>query len=327
LSRLRELWFTAPGAVELREGVAAALAPGQVRVRALASGISQGTELLLWRGEGPVPFDPSLDDTSAPTYPRRYGYAWVGEIVETCAIDRRVGERVFALLPHGDEHCIAASAARRLPVELPVERATLAANLETAVTVVWDAGVALGDDVLVVGGGVVGLLAGSLARRAGARRVRLVEPLAARRGVADALGFDATLSPEQVVGSAEPEADVVIEATGRPECLDLAIAQARREGVVAVASFYGQRVAPVSLGAAFHRRRLTLRASQVSSLPPCRAGRWSFDRRFELVCELLRDPGLDTLLEGPIAIAEVAAVYARLAAAPERSLQVVFHYR
>jgi 2-desacetyl-2-hydroxyethyl bacteriochlorophyllide A dehydrogenase len=326
LSRLRELWFTAPGAVELREGLPAQLATGQVRVRALASGISQGTELLLWRGEGPEPFDPSLDAASAPTYPRRYGYAWVGEIVETCAVDRRVGERVFALLAHGDEHCVVASAARRLPPELPAERATLAANLETAVNVVWDAGIGLGDDVLVVGGGVVGLLAGQLARRAGASRVRLVEPLAARRLVAETLGFDAALSPEQLIGAAEAEADVVIEATGRPECLDLAIAQARSEGVVAVASFYGQRVAPVSLGVAFHRRRLTLRASQVSHLPPSRAGRWSFDRRFELVCELLRDPRLDALLERPIAIADAAAVYARLAAAPQGSLQVVFHY-
>ncbi|HYJ10280.1 MAG TPA: zinc-binding dehydrogenase, partial [Polyangiaceae bacterium] len=262
LSRLCELWFTGPGAVELREGVPAALAADQVRVRALASGISQGTELLLWRGEGPEPFDPSLDAASAPTYPRRYGYAWVGEIVETCAVDRRVGERVFALLPHGDEHCVVASAARRLPRELPAERATLAANLETAVNVVWDAGIGLGDDVVVIGGGVVGLLTGYAARRGGARRLRLVEPAEARRRAALPLGFDEALGPEQ--HASRGDADVVIEASGDPACLDGAIACARPEGVVVLASFYGQRVAPVSLGADFHRRRLTLRASQVS---------------------------------------------------------------
>lgn len=320
----RELWFTAPGAVELRHAPAQALQPGQVRVRALASALSQGTELLLFRGEGPEPFDPSLDAADAPTYPRRYGYAWVGEVVETCGVERPIGERVFALAPHGDEHCLNASAARALPPELSPERATLAANLETAVNVVWDSGVGLGDDVVVSGGGVVGLLCGYLARRAGARRVRLLEPLASRRRVAESLGFDLALPPEQAAGWSD--ADHVIEASGRPECLQRAIELARFEGVVTVASFYGQRVAPLSLGSVFHRRRLTLRSSQVSRVPAARSSGWSFERRFELVCDLLREPRLDALLERPIGFDEAPAVYARLAAFPEGALQVVFRY-
>ncbi len=321
---MRELWFVGPQTVELRVGPAPrVLGSGQLRARAVASGISQGTELLLYRGEGPTPFDPSLDAPGAPTYPRRYGYAWVGEVVESLSDEHPLGSRVFALAPHGDEHCFDAERARRLPDGLPAERAVLAANLETAVNVVWDAGVALGDDVLVIGGGVVGLLAGYAARRGGATSVRLLEPSALRRQAALQLGFDAAFAPEQAI--LQP-ADVVIEASGNPACLDRAVALARDEGLIVVASFYGQRVAPVALGADFHRRRLTLRASQVSRLPPARSVGWSFARRFALVTDLLKDPALDALLERPVPFAEAPATYARLVRAPGDALQTLFHY-
>lgn len=319
----RELWFTAPGQVELRSAAAASLGAGQVRLRALSSGISQGTELLLYKGEGPTPFDPSLDAPGAPTYPRRYGYAWVGEVLESKSAEFVVGARVFALAPHGDEHCLPAEQVRRLPASVPAARAVLAANLETAVNVVWDAGIALGDDVLVVGGGVVGLLAGYAARKGGAGRVRLLEPSARRRQAALALGFAQALAPAEPDGEL---ADVVIEASGNPACLDLAVRAARDEAVIVVASFYGQRVAPVALGSDFHRRRLTLRASQVSRLPASRSVGWSFLRRFELVANLLKDPALDALLEPAVPFAEAPATYARLASAPGDSLQTSFSY-
>src|SRR5262245_33776661 len=117
----RELWFTGPRQVEIRSGeVGRALVPGEVRARALASGVSQGTELLLYRGEGPTPFDPSLDAPGTPTYPRRYGYAWVGEIVESRA-GLRENDHLFALAPHGDEHVLDARNVRVLPSSLPPE--------------------------------------------------------------------------------------------------------------------------------------------------------------------------------------------------------------
>jgi len=320
---LRELWFVAPGRVELRVATRAELLPGQARLGALASGISQGTELLLYKGEGPTPFDPSLDPPGAPTFPRRYGYAWVGEIVESRSAAHALGARVFGLLPHADQHCVDATQLRLLPKEVPAERAVLAANLETAVNVVWDAGVALGDDVLVVGGGVVGLLVGHAAKLSGAARVRLVEPSAVRRRSALGLGFDAAWSPAELPAVS---ADVVIEASGNPACLNLAIAATRVEGVIVVASFYGERAANVALGAEFHRRRLTLRASQVSRLPPGRAAGWSFSRRFELVTDLLKNPALDALLERAVPFDEAASVYARLARAPGEALQMLFRY-
>lgn len=316
----RELWFTGPRQVELRAGEKRVLALGQVRARALFSGVSQGTELLLFKGEGPTPFDPSLDAPGAPTYPRRYGYAWVGEVVESRSESLAAGTRVFGLLPHGDEHCVAPSALRVLRADVPAQRAVLAANLETALNVVWDAGVALGDDVVVLGGGIVGLLSGLLAQLGGAR-VRLLEPSLRRRAAASALGLQTFAADAPT----EP-ADIVIEATGNPAALDRAIALSREEGVVTLASFYGERVAPVQLGADFHRRRLTLKASQVSRLPPGRAPGWSFERRFELVMRLLQDARLDTLLDSPLPFAEAPALYARLAEAPGESLQSIFSY-
>jgi 2-desacetyl-2-hydroxyethyl bacteriochlorophyllide A dehydrogenase len=319
----RELWFIGPHEVELRRGVAASLVDGQVRARALASGVSQGTELLLFRGDGPTPFDPSLDPPGAPTYPRRYGYAWVGEVVESNSGSHPRGAHVFALAPHGDEHVLNAGDARVLPAWLPPARAVLAANLETAVNVVWDAQVALGDDVLVVGGGVVGLLVGHLAQKSGAGRVRLLEPSARRREAALALGFD-EVSASAPPGS--PVADVVVEASGDPACLDLALRLVRDEGVVTVASFYGQRTAPVALGTDFHRRRLSLRSSQVSRIPPSHSAGWSFGRRFDLVTNLLKNPQLDALLDGAVPFDEAPATYARLARAPGEALQTVFSY-
>jgi 2-desacetyl-2-hydroxyethyl bacteriochlorophyllide A dehydrogenase len=319
----RELWFVGPYEVELRRGMAAPLVDGQVRVQALASGVSQGTELLLYRGEGPTPFDPSLDAPGAPTYPRRYGYAWVGEVVESTSEAHSRGTRVFALAPHGDEHVLNAGQVRVLPVEVPAGRAVLAANLETAVNVVWDAGVALGDDVLVVGGGVVGLLVGHLARKSGAGQVRLLEPSARRREAALALGFDEAAATPPSGGSA---ADIVIEASGDPSCLDLALRLVRDEGVVTVASFYGQRTAPIALGTDFHRRRLSLRSSQVSRLPRSHHAGWSFGRRFELVTNLLKNPQLEALLDSPVPFAEAPATYARLAQVPGEALQTLFSY-
>ena len=318
----RELWFVAPFRAELREGTIAPVAAGQLRARALASGVSQGTELLLFKGEGPTPFDPSLDPPGAPMYPRRYGYAWIGEVVESQSAGHPVGARVFALLPHGDEHVLNGAQARLLPPDVPPQRAVLAPSLETAINVVWDAGIALGDDVLVIGGGSVGLLVGWLAKQGGASHVRLLEPASTRRAAARALGIDEAVPPEAPCLGA----DIVIEATGNPSCLERAISEAREEGTVVVASFYGERAAPVPLGSAFHRRRLTLRSSQVSRLPPSRTPGWSFERRFALVTKLLKNAVLDGLLEAATPFDTAPATYTRLAADPGVTLQTVFSY-
>jgi len=321
----RELWFTGPRRVEVRQGEPLPpLAPGEVMARALHSGISQGTELLLYRNEGPRVFDPSLDTAGTPVYPRRYGYSWVGEVVESRCAEAAVGQRVFALRPHGDVHLLRPEAMRQIPSSIPSARATLAANLETALTVVWDSGLAIGDRVLVLGGGIVGLLVAMLTKVAGAKQVVVVEPSPRRRQAALALGADDVRSPGEDV--ARGEFDVVVEATGDPDCLDRAIAHAAVEAVVVVASFYGERRSPITLGTEFHRRRLQLKASQVSRIPALKSARWDTDRRFALVVDYLSNARLDALLDVPIPFVEAPAAFARLDAAPGLALQTVFAY-
>jgi 2-desacetyl-2-hydroxyethyl bacteriochlorophyllide A dehydrogenase len=288
--------------------------------------VSQGTELLLYRGEGTTPFDPSLDRPGAPTYPRRYGYAWVGEVVSRAAdVDApATGTRVFALAPHGDLCALDGAQARPIQDDIPPTRGVLAANLETAVTCLWDSGASVGDEIVVIGGGVVGLLVAWLATRAGGR-VRLVEPSPRRRQVAETLGVTATVAPDADRPNAD--ADVVFEATGNPAALDRAVAHAAREATVVVASLYGARTAQVSLGGDFHRRRLTLRSSQVSSIPAGRAARWTTVRRFDLVKRLLSHDCLDALLDPSVPFDSAPQTYARLDAAPGDALQTVFSYQ
>jgi NADPH:quinone reductase-like Zn-dependent oxidoreductase len=213
---------------------------------------------------------------------------------------------------------------RVLPEGISSLRATLAANLETALNVVWDAGISLGDDVVVVGAGIVGLLVVYLAKRAGAASVLVVEPSSRRREAAVVLGADIAVSPADDAPRAR--ADVVVEATGQPVALDRAIEHAGDEGTVVVASFYGERCAPVVLGGGFHRRRLNLKASQVSRLPAAKAPRWNVDRRWQSVLGFLSDRRLDALLDPPVPFAEAEGWFARLSAGSTAALQIAFAY-
>jgi 2-desacetyl-2-hydroxyethyl bacteriochlorophyllide A dehydrogenase len=333
LETTRALWFVGPGAVELREEPLRAPGPREVVVRGLASGVSQGTEMLLYKGEGPAVFDPSLDahdgrpaGDSAPrlTYPCRYGYAWVGEVVAR-GRDARLheGTRVFALAPHGDAHVLDGDAVRALPEDFSATRAVLAANLETAVTCAWDASASLGDDAVVLGGGVVGILTAWLLTRGGAT-VTLLARSEKRRAAARALARSAMIESDAVPDGA---ADIVVEATGDPAMLDTAIAWTRPEGKIVVASFYGSRRATIDLGDAFHRRRLELRASQVSSIPPRLRERWSPARRWQLVLSLLHERALDALLAPPTPFDDAASLYASLATDTDVPPAHVFVYR
>ncbi len=321
----RELWFTAPGEVELRIGDLPQLRPGMVLVRSIASGVSQGTELLLFRGEGAEPFDPSLGHEKQFTYPCRYGYSCVGEVIG-CANDVScvtAGGRVFALAPHGDIHLLPSNQVRALNQAVPATRAVLAANMETAVNCVWDSGMSIGDRVAVLGAGTVGLLIAWLSSKIGAH-VQVIEPSERRRAMAAQLGV--TSAPWHADSTLTGAADIVIEASGNPAALDSAIALAAREALIVVVSNYGKRNSSVELGNHFHRRRLTIKSSQVSAIPVDRAPRWSLDRRFELVKRLLEEQQLDSLLDNVIDFSRAPETYARLQHRPGDWVQTVFTY-
>ena len=309
----RQFWIRAPGHGEI---VTSPLGPREkdhVLVRALYSGISRGTESLVFRGEVP----PSQHQVMRAPFqegdfpgPVKYGYSSVGEVLEAPAQHRPslVGRHVFCLHPHQDLYLVPARAVRVLPDGLPPERAVLGANLETALNAVWDARPSAGDRIVVIGGGVVGLLVAWLCRQIPAARVTLVDIDPSREGVA--LGLELEFAHGAPAGA---DADFVFHASGSPQGLEAALSVAGVEATVVELSWYGTRSVPLPLGEAFHSRRLILRSSQVGRIPMDRAPRWDHIRRLGVALDLLCNERLDLLISGESDFETLPEVMGRLA--------------
>ena len=316
----RQFRILSPGAAEIVPVGLPAAQAGEVLVRTRYSGISRGTEALVFNGQVPpsqyaamrAPFQQG--DYPGPV---TCGYSSVGEVEETAAgaSAALAGRTVFCLHPHQDLYRVPAAAVTPVPDGVPPARAVLAANMETAVNITWDARPGSGDRIVVIGAGVVGLLAAWLCRQAPAAEVTVVDVNPARETAASALGL--AFAPEPSPGA---DADVVIHASGQPDGLRAALESAGVEGTVVEASWYGMRAAPLPLGEAFHSRRLTIRSSQVGRIPPDRAPRWTHARRLRLALELLRAEALDALITGESAFADLPAVLARLSRDPGAAL-------
>ncbi len=304
----RQFWIEAPGRGAVVDARLPPRRDGEVSIRTLYTGISRGTEALVFRGGVPpsqyqamrAPFQEG--DFPGPV---KYGYSSVGRVVE--GPDDLDGKVVFCLYPHQDRYNVPRSAVTPVPAGVPPGRAVLAANMETAVNVLWDARPAVGDRVVVVGGGVVGLLCAWLCRGLPGAELTLVDPNPARAPVAEALEI-----PFRTTPPAEADADLVVHASGHPDGLAAALAVAGVEGVIAEASWYGDRSVPLPLGEAFHARRLTVRSSQVGRLPPDRAPRWDHARRLVLALALLADARLDVLITDEDRFEELPAIMARV---------------
>jgi threonine dehydrogenase-like Zn-dependent dehydrogenase len=298
------LWIIGLGVAELREE-AVAPGPGEVLVETRFSGISRGTEALVWRGGVPKAergrMRAPLQAGGFP-FPVKYGYAAVGSVGEGPA--ELAGRDVFVLHPHQDRFAVPAEMAVPLPQGVPPGRAVLAANMETALNVVWDAGALPADRIAVVGAGVVGALVGWLCARLPGAEVTLVDVDPQRAAVAAALGCGFAL-PE----AAPADCDLVVHASATGAGLATALAAAGLEATVVEASWYGDRPPTVGLGGAFHSRRLRLVSSQVGLVPTGRRARWTNRRRLEAALGLLADPALDVLIDGETAFEDLPARY------------------
>jgi NADPH:quinone reductase-like Zn-dependent oxidoreductase len=312
-AQARAYWVTGEGAGELRAERLSGLPEGWVRVRTRFSGISRGTESLVFRGEVPpseytrmrAPFQ--AGDFPAPV---KYGYISVGEVV--AGPQPLLGQLVYCLFPHQDLYQVPADAVTPLPEGLPPGRAVLAANLETAVNGLWDAAPRLGDRIAVVGAGALGCLAAWLARRMPGCEVELIDSNALRAPIAEALGVRYRAPDE-----ATPDADLVIHASGNPAGLATALGLAGFEATLLELSWFGDKPVTLPLGEAFHQRRLTLRSSQVGSVAAAQRPRWDHGRRLRLALRLLAEPeaaALDALITGEDPFEVLPAVQARLAA-------------
>ena len=321
------VWFACPRQVELREEAIPGVGPQDARVEAIASAISHGTEMLVFRGQVPEEFELDLPTLRGSfQFPIKYGYASVGRVVEVGPEVRTLaeGDTVFVHHPHQAAYVVPATAAVRLPGDLDPMLGVFLANLETATNVLLDAAPRLGERLAIFGQGAVGLLITQLARRTGAAHLVAVDPIARRRELARSLGADEVLASGDALDGAD--LDVAIEASGHVGALDQALRSVAFGGTVIVCSWYGTKAVPLSLGGPFHRRRLRIVSSQVSTIDAALQPRWSRGRRLALARDLLPRLELKSLVSHRFPIDQAASAYALIDAHPEETVQVVLTY-
>lgn len=294
----------------------------EVVVRTLFSAVSRGTERLILSG---AVAQSEWDRMRAPLqagkfpFPVKYGYCATGLVEDGPA--ELTGRIVFVLHPHQDVFVAPAAMAVPVPDGIPPARATLAANMETALNAIWDAGCGPADRIVVVGGGVVGTLVAYLSAQMPGTDVTLVDVEPDRRGIAERLGFRFALPPET-----PGEADVVFHTCATAEGLSCAIRAAGFEGTIVELSWYGEGSIPVPLGGAFHSRRLKLVSSQVGQVAPSRRSRWTHRRRLEAALSLLHDQRLDTLITDEIDFADAPVRLPQVLAPGAPGLASVIRY-
>ncbi len=328
------LVFTGPREVALEERPVESPGPDEVLVRSRVSAISPGTELLVYRGDAPTDLeaDVSIDALEGDlSFPTRYGYATVGEVVETGpGAEGYHGERVFAFHPHQSRFCAGVPELFISPPDLDDEALALLPTAETATNLLLDGGPRVGERVVVFGAGVVGLATVRLLAELSLEELVVVEPLEGRRELARAFGADRTVPPGATgtfADSDPPGADLVYEVSGQPEALDAALSVAGYDGRVVVGSWYGSKRADLDLGGSFHRDRIGVTSSQVSTISPELRGRWSRERRRGTALDALRRIDTDRLVTDRVPFRSAPAAYERLDTDPERTLQVLLEYR
>lgn len=333
------LWFTAPRVVDFRDSNASPPGEGQVRIEALFSGISHGSEMMVYRGE--VPSELSLDSSLTTLqgsfgFPVKYGYASVGRLIDAGSgvSGFEEGDLVFAFNPHETCYTVPVTAVIKLPQELDPRAGILAANVETALNSLLDAAPRLGERIVVIGQGVVGLLITRLARSSGVSLIVTSDLYEKRRQLSRLAGADLTVDPSteslaEAVSSMTGGvgADIVIEASGQPAALNDAITVAAPEGKVVAVSWYGIKRAELALGSDFHRKRLTLRSSQVSTLDPSLMPRWTIQRRRHQAVSYLADSFLGELVSHVLPFKAAAEAYRVIDQQPAEVVQVVLDYK
>jgi threonine dehydrogenase-like Zn-dependent dehydrogenase len=309
----RAFWVVEPGRGELRPVALPPRAPGDVLVRTLHSGVSRGTETLVFRGGVPTSQHAAMraphqeGDFPAPV---KYGYLSVG-VVEV-GPPALTGRTVFCLYPHQSAYVVPAESVVLVPDDVPPRRAVLAGTVETAVNALWDAAPLLGDRVAVVGAGMVGCCVARLLARFPGVRVTLVDVAPERADVATRLGVDFAL-PDDLARSAG-DCDLVVHASASSAGLQLSLDLLAAEGTVVDLSWYGDSPVQLSLGGSFHSGRLGIRASQVGVVAAARRARYTPRQRLAVALDLLRDPVFDALITGESGFDELPEVMTRLAA-------------
>ena len=319
----RALWHIAPGRTQLQIETLLPAAHDEVLVETAYTGISRGTERLVSQGLVPKA---EWQNMRAPfqagdfPFPVKYGYSAAGRVVD--GPQELLDANVFCLFPHQDQFVVPASTVVSIPPGVPPRRATLAANMETALNAVWDAAAGPGDRIAVVGAGIVGLLTAHLTNRFAGTDVSLIDTNPARRSVADMLGV-AFRSPD----NAPEDCDIVFHTSATAAGLETAIACAGMEATVVEMSWYGERAVTVGLGGALHSRRLRIVSSQVGQVSATRRPRWTYRRRLAKALALLDDAVLDHLVDRDVAFTDLPDQLATILNTEHSDLPPVVSYK
>lgn len=338
----QQLWFTGVEQIDVREQIFTAPGADELLVEVECSAISAGTEMLVYRGQ--IPNDMALDASitalqDQQQYPLQYGYASVG-MVKAVGINidaALLGQRVFAFQPHASHFITTLSNVIPVPADIAAEDAVFLPNMETAVNLIQDGSPALGERVVVLGQGIVGLLVSYLLAQFPLADLFGVDAIPFRRERSLQLGVSKVFDPfsmadisalkEQLTAAENVKgADLIYEVSGAPNALNLAIELSGFASRIVIGSWYGNKTAAIALGGDAHRNRLTITTSQVSSLAPELSGRWDKVRRFELCWQMLRNLRPSQLITHRAALSDAPALYQRLHQSPAEILQAIFSY-
>ncbi len=333
------LYFTGPNQVQLKKSEIAPLNPNQILVEAIVSGISPGTELLMYQGQFPegLAADSSIDALAEPlTYPFKYGYSMVGRVVD-CGkeVDPKwLNQRVFTFQPHESHFVTQPNSVIPLPDSIASETAVFIPNMETAVSFIMDGQPAIGEKVLVLGQGIVGLLTTKLLSQFPLKTIITADFYPNRRK--QSLGFGATQSFHPIDEGSQIQthlngedysgADLTYELSGNPNALNLGIEQTGYNGRIVIGSWYGQKSAPIQMGGHFHRSQMQMISSQVSLIAPQWNGRWSKSRRFQTALHHLANFEIAQLITHRFPFSSASEAYNQLATQPDQTLQVILTY-
>ena len=333
-----QLWFTAPQDVDVRTALINKPAEGQVWVRTLCSAVSAGTEMLVYRGQIPaqMALDATLDGLQSQLqYPLQYGYACVGEVIALGPnVDQAwLGRRVFSFQPHVSHFLADTGQLIDVPDDIEAEAAVFLANMETAVNLVHDGAPLLGECVVVLGQGIVGLLLTGVLANFPLKGLYTLDSFDQRRAMSLTLGATASVDPR--IGQREltqtlstlQGADLLYEVSGVPDALNTAISLSGFDSRIVIGSWYGSKSAVIALGGDAHRNRLKISTSQVSTLATNLSARWDKPRRFAVAWDMIRQLEPQQLITHRYALNEAALLYQRLDTHPDEVLQAVFIYQ
>ena len=333
----KTLYFSAPQQVELREEILPELGADEVLVETVCSAISAGTEMLVYQGRFPRELETDSVISSLREgfkYPCAYGYACVGKIREIGSqADKSMRDQlVFAFQPHTSYFIANPTSLLPLPDSISCETACFLPNMETAVNLVQDAAPIFGECVLVLGQGVVGLLTASLLSEFPLETLVTADCFELRRNsspVPQRYSLD-PYSPnfhKEAMRLLNGSADLTFELSGRPETLNDALAITGFSGRIVIGSWYGEKRAEIDLGGAFHRSRIKLISSQVSTVAPELSGRWNKARRFDVAWKALERIKPERWITHRFFIDSAKEAYCLLDENPQEAIQVVFDYK